>query len=147
MDVIRVINEPTSAALAYSIQENKKSNTVAIFMILVVELLIFQFYISMVILQRFYRHMANSLGGKDIDQTLVHWIVTSFYKEHKIDLGSDTIAMQRIQEEAERVKIELSSSKSVQINLPFIYSDENGPKNLLVSITREQFRKINCRDC
>ena len=82
------------------------------------------------------------MGGKDVDLTLVRWILSSFYKEHKIDLSSDVIAMQRIQEEVERAKIELSSSKSVQINLPFIYSDEDGPKNLLMSISRDQFEKL-----
>ena len=142
LDVIRVINEPTAAALAYSVQENKKSNTIAIYDFGGGTFDISILHIDGELAEVLSTHGNNSLGGKDVDQTLVQWIVASFYKEHKIDLTSDIIAMQRIQEEAERVKIELSSSKVAQINLPFIYSDENGPKNLLLSIEREQFEKL-----
>merc|ERR1712178_48982 len=113
LEVLRIINEPTAAALAYGL-DKKESGTIAVY----------------------------DLGGEDFDQRIIDYIADQFKKENGIDLRSDKLALQRMKEAAEKAKIELSSAAQTDINLPFVTADASGPKHLNVKLTRAQFESI-----
>ncbi|MBM74917.1 MAG: molecular chaperone DnaK [Proteobacteria bacterium] len=141
LDVLRVINEPTAAAIAYSLTGGKKKN-VAIYDFGGGTFDISILHIDGDLAEVLSTHGDNTLGGTDVDQILSDWLLNEFQKEHNVDISHDPVALQRIRDEAERAKIELSTRTSIQINLPFLYTDETGPKNLQLSLNRETFEEL-----
>jgi molecular chaperone DnaK len=136
LTVLRIINEPTAAALAYGINE-EEDKTVAVF-----DLGGGTFDISILaigdgVFQVMSTNGDTFLGGEDFDNLIVEHLAEEFEKENGVDLRTDAMALQRLREGAERAKHELSSLEETDINLPFISSDESGPKHLVVSLTRE----------
>ncbi len=141
LDVLRIINEPTAAALAYGL-DKKGSET-----ILVWDLGGGTFDVSILevgdgVFEVKATNGDTHLGGDDYDHRVVEWLVSEFRKEQGIDLSSDKQAMQRLTEAAEKAKIELSSVVQTTINLPFITADQNGPKHLDVTLTRAKFEEL-----
>ena len=143
-NVLRMINEPTSAALAYGL--TKKANQ----QIVVYDFGGGTFDISVLnTTPETVEVMATGgeahLGGRDFDQRVINWVIEQFKKDNGIDLSQDPLALQRLKESAEKAKIELSSAMETEINLPFITSDSAGPKHLLYKLSRSSFENM-CRD-
>jgi molecular chaperone DnaK len=141
LEVLRIINEPTAAALAYGL--DKKSNET----ILVWDLGGGTFDVSVLevgdgVFEVKSTNGDTRLGGDDYDEHIVNWLVAEFRKDQGIDLTSDKQAMQRLTEAAEKAKIELSSMVQTNINLPFITADQTGPKHLDITLTRAEFEKL-----
>jgi molecular chaperone DnaK len=141
LDVQRIINEPTAAALAYGL-DKKKEEKVAVF-----DLGGGTYDISVLELAEGVFEVKSTngdthLGGDDFDQRLIDWLVTEFKKDQGIDLSKDAMALQRLKEAAEKAKMELSSTTQTDINLPFITADQSGPKHLNISITRAKFEQL-----
>jgi molecular chaperone DnaK len=141
LNVLRIINEPTAAALAYGL-DRKKEETIAVydfgggtFDISVLE-------VGEGIVEVKATNGDTHLGGDDLDQRIIEWMVAEFGKSEGIDLGKDRMALQRLKEAAERAKIELSSVLETDINLPFITADQNGPKHLQMTLTRARFEQL-----
>ncbi|MDR1457829.1 MAG: molecular chaperone DnaK [Puniceicoccales bacterium] len=144
LEVLRIINEPTAASLAYGL-DKKKDEKIAVY-----DLGGGTFDISILeIGDGVFEVKATNgdtlLGGDDWDKRLIDWLADTFQKENGIDLRKDPMATQRLKEEAEKAKIALSSALQVDINLPFITADATGPKHLNISLTRSQLEKI-CDD-
>jgi len=147
LDVLRIINEPTAAALAYGLDKNKKKDEkVAVF-----DLGGGTYDISVLELydvdgtRQFEVKSTNGdshLGGDDFDQRVMDWLVAEFKRDQAIDLSKDPMAIQRLKEAAEKAKMELSSANSTDINLPFITADQSGPKHLNYSLTRAKFEQL-----
>ncbi len=141
LEVLRIINEPTAAALAYGL-EKKKDEKIAVY-----DLGGGTFDISILELGEgvFEVKATNGdthLGGDDFDQRIIQWITEEYRKQEGIDLARDPMALQRIKEAAEKAKIELSSTMKTDINLPFITADQSGPKHLNLSLTRAKFEQL-----
>ena len=141
LEVMRIINEPTAAALAYGLDKKTQEK------IVVFDLGGGTFDVSVLeVADGVFRVISTNgdthLGGDDFDQTLINYVADQFKKEQGIDLRKDTMALQRLQEACEKAKKELSSAQSTDINLPFITADATGPKHLQVSITRAQFEQM-----
>jgi molecular chaperone DnaK len=141
LEVLRIINEPTAASLAYGL-DKKKDETIAVY-----DLGGGTFDISLLQLGEgvFEVKATNGdthLGGDDFDQRIIDWLAEEFRKEQGIDLRNDRMALQRLKEAAERAKIELSSSMQTEINLPFITADANGPKHLVMTLTRAKLEQL-----
>ena len=141
LDVLRIINEPTAASLAYGL-DKKQDETIAVY-----DLGGGTFDISILQLGEgvFEVKATNGdthLGGDDFDQRIVDWIAEEFRKEQGIDLRKDRMALQRLKEAGERAKIELSSSLQTEINLPFITADASGPKHLVMTLTRAKLEQL-----
>ncbi len=141
LEVLRIINEPTAAALAYGLDKETDQK------ILVFDLGGGTFDVSILdISEGVFEVLAtsgnNRLGGDDFDQRIIDYLVDIFKKENGIDLRSDKMAMQRLKEAAEKAKIELSSVTTTNINLPFITADATGPKHLDVTLTRAKFEEL-----
>ena len=141
LEVLRIINEPTAAALAYGF-DKKKSGTVAVY-----DLGGGTFDISILEIGDGVFEVKSTngdtfLGGEDFDKRLIDYMGEEFRKEHGIDLRSDRLALQRLKEAAEKAKIELSSTMQTEINLPFITADATGPKHLMMKITRAKFEAL-----
>ncbi len=141
LEVLRIINEPTAASLAYGLD---KSNAHTI---LVFDFGGGTFDVSILELgEGVFEVKAtsgdNKLGGDDIDEIIIDHLANKFKKENKIDLREDKIALQRLKEAAEKAKIELSTAQKTTINLPFITADQNGPKHLNYELTRAEFEKL-----
>lgn len=141
LEVMRIINEPTAAALAYGLDKKKDEK------IIVFDLGGGTFDVSLLeIADGVFRVISTNgdthLGGDDFDQVLINHVADTFKKEQGIDLRKDTMALQRLQEACEKAKKELSSAQSTDINLPFITADASGPKHLQMSITRSQFEQM-----
>ncbi len=141
LDVKRIINEPTAAALAYGL-DRKKDETIAVF-----DLGGGTFDVSILeIGDDVFSVLATNgdthLGGDDFDQVIVDYLVDTFLKSEGIDLSKDPMALQRLKESAERAKCELSSSGQTEINLPFITADSSGPKHLTLTLTRAKFESL-----
>lgn len=139
LNVLRIINEPTAAALAYGLDKDKTSHKVMIY-----DLGGGTFDVSILdIGDGVFEVLATNgncmLGGDDFDKRIMDWVVEDFKNKEGIDLSKDKMAMQRIKEAAEKAKIELSSMSSTNINLPFITADANGPKHLDVTLTKDKF--------
>lgn len=142
LEVERIINEPTAAAIAFGM-DKKKAGKIAVF-----DLGGGTFDISILdIGDGVFEVLSTSgdthLGGDDIDQTLIDWVADEFARENGIDLRKDNMALQRLKEACEKAKCELSSGTETQINLPFITADATGPKHLMVSLTRAKFESLN----
>ncbi|MEE8191010.1 MAG: molecular chaperone DnaK [Candidatus Scalindua sediminis] len=141
LDVVRIINEPTAASLAYGI-DKKKNEKIAVF-----DLGGGTFDVSILevgegVFEVLSTNGNTHLGGDDIDQVMLNYIAEEFKKEHGIDLRQDHMALQRLKEAAEKAKCELSTSTTAEVNLPFITADQTGPKHLTMSITRAKFEQL-----
>jgi molecular chaperone DnaK len=145
LDVLRIINEPTAAALAYGL-DKKKDEKVAVF-----DLGGGTYDISVLELydvegsRQFEVKSTNGdthLGGDDFDQRVIDWLVAEFKKDQAIDLSKDPMALQRLKEAGEKAKMELSGTQQTDINLPFITADQSGPKHLNYSLTRAKFEQL-----
>jgi molecular chaperone DnaK len=141
LNVLRIINEPTAAALAYGF--DKKTNQ----QIAVYDLGGGTFDISILDVtpdnvQVLSTNGDTHLGGDDFDQVIINWIIDEYKKEQGIDLGNDPLALQRIKEAAEKAKIELSTAQESEINQPFITSDSSGPKHLVIKISRSKLEEL-----
>jgi molecular chaperone DnaK len=142
LEVLRIINEPTAAALAYGLDKGDASQTVLVF-----DLGGGTFDVSVMelgdgVFEVKSTNGDNHLGGDDWDQKVIHWLADKFKSDHGIDLRNDKMALQRLKEGAERAKMELSTTQQTQINLPFITADASGPKHLDYTITRSEFEKV-----
>ncbi len=144
--VLRIINEPTAAALAYGLGKKKEEKVVVYdfgggtFDITILDIVPGEKEDTVEVLAT---GGEAHLGGNDFDQNVMNWIVDKFKKEQGIDLGKDPLALQRLKEAAENAKIELSSAQETEINLPFITSDSAGPKHLNYKISRAEFDNMN----
>ena len=141
LNVLRIINEPTAAALAYGL-DKKKDERVAVY-----DLGGGTFDVSILEIGDGVFEVKSTngdtyLGGDDFDQRVMDWLVDEFKKDQGIDLRKDRMALQRLKEAAERAKIELSSSQETEINLPFVTADANGPKHLVVKLTRAKLEQL-----
>jgi len=141
LDVLRIINEPTAAALAYGLEKKKQSK------IAVYDLGGGTFDISILDIGEGVFEVKSTngdtfLGGEDFDMRLVNYLADEFQKEQGIDLRKDNLALQRLKEAAEKAKIELSSTPQTDINLPFITADNTGPKHLQIKLTRAKFEAL-----
>ncbi|OGF28016.1 molecular chaperone DnaK [Candidatus Falkowbacteria bacterium RIFOXYB2_FULL_34_18] len=141
LDVKRIINEPTAAALAYGF-EKKKGQQIAVY-----DLGGGTFDVSILDVSEDTVEVKSTngdthLGGEDFDQVIIKWIIDEFKKDQGIDLSKDSLALQRIKEAAEKAKIELSTSGETEINQPFITTDENGPKHLVIKLTRSKLEEL-----
>ncbi len=141
LEVERIINEPTAAALAYGL-EKKKDEKIAVydfgggtFDISILE-------IGEGVVEVLSTNGDTHLGGDDIDKKIIDWIVSEFKKSDGIDISKDPMAMQRIREAAEKAKIELSGTQSTTINLPYITADSSGPKHLSLTLSRSEFNRM-----
>ncbi|GCA73553.1 chaperone protein DnaK [Microcystis aeruginosa NIES-2520] len=142
LEVLRIINEPTAAALAYGLDKQNEDQHILVF-----DLGGGTFDVSILQLGKGVFEVKatagnNHLGGDDFDNLLVRWLVENFQSQENIDLSSDRIAIQRLREAAEKAKIELSSLITTSINLPFIAADETGPKHLELELTRTKFEEL-----
>ncbi|MEL6093578.1 molecular chaperone DnaK [Bartonella schoenbuchensis] len=141
LEVLRIINEPTAAALAYGL-DKKDGKTIAVY-----DLGGGTFDISVLEIGDGVFEVKSTngdtfLGGEDFDMRLVSYFSDEFKKEHGIDLKNDKLALQRLKEAAEKAKIELSSSQQTEVNLPFITADQSGPKHLTMKLTRAKFESL-----
>jgi molecular chaperone DnaK len=142
LEVLRIINEPTSAALAYGL-DKKKNETILVF-----DLGGGTFDVSLLdvgegVIEVRSTNGDTHLGGDDWDQRIVNWVADEFKKESGIDLRSDRQALQRLREAAEKAKIELSSVMETEINLPYVTADASGPKHLQVKLSRSKFEQLS----
>lgn len=142
LDVKRIINEPTAAALAYGFNKKKNEKIVVFdfgggtFDISVLE-------VGDDVVEVKSTDGDSHLGGKDIDQKIINWLADEFKKEQGVDLRKDTFALQRLDEAAEKAKIELSTATETEVNIPFITSDASGPKHLLIKMTRATLEELS----
>src|SRR5213595_324376 len=141
LEVLRIINEPTAAALAYGL-DKKKDEKISVY-----DLGGGTFDVSILELGEGVFEVKSTngdthLGGDDFDQRIINWLADEFRRENGIDLRQDRMALQRLKEAAERAKIELSSSLQSEINLPFITADANGPKHLVMTLTRAKLEQL-----
>ncbi|MHA2620144.1 MAG: molecular chaperone DnaK [bacterium JZ-2024 1] len=141
LDVVRIINEPTAAALAYGLDKTG-DHTIAVF-----DLGGGTFDISILEVGEGVFQVKSTagdthLGGDDMDQAILEWMVREFHREHGIDLSNDRVALQRLRDAAEKAKIELSNVMETTISLPFITSDASGPKHLELKLTRTYFESL-----
>jgi molecular chaperone DnaK len=142
LEVLRIINEPTAAALAYGLDKQETEE-----LILVFDLGGGTFDVSLLqlgngVFEVLSTSGNNHLGGDDFDNCVVQWMVESFKQKENIDLSTDKMAIQRLREAAEKAKIELSSMLNTTVNLPFITADETGPKHLEMELARSQFEEL-----
>jgi molecular chaperone DnaK len=141
LEVMRIVNEPTAAALAYGL-DKKKDETIAVydfgggtFDISILE-------VGEGVVEVKATNGDTHLGGDNLDQRIIDWIITEFKKTDGIDLGKDRMALQRLKEAAEKAKMELSTVMETDINLPFITADQTGPKHLQMKLTRAKFEQL-----
>ncbi len=141
LEVLRIINEPTAAALAYGL-DKKKDEKIAVY-----DLGGGTFDVSILeigdgVFEVKATNGDTHLGGDDFDQTIIHWLIEEFNKTEGIDLGKDKMAIQRLKEAAEKAKCELSTAQSTEINLPFITADASGPKHFLLTLSRSKLEQL-----
>ena len=146
LEVKRIINEPTAAALAYGMDKNRGENVVAVY-----DLGGGTFDLSIIEIdevegEHTFEVLATNgdthLGGEDFDHRVINYLVAEFKKDQGIDLQTDPLAMQRVKEAAEKAKIELSSAQSTEVNLPYVTADASGPKHMNVKLTRAKLESL-----
>ena len=142
LEVLRIINEPTAASLAYGLERKGKDETIAVY-----DLGGGTFDVSILRLGDGVFEVVSTngntfLGGDDFDQKIIDWICEEFQREQGIDLKQDRMALQRLKEAAERAKIELSTAQQTEINLPFITADASGPKHLVLTMPRSKLEQL-----
>jgi molecular chaperone DnaK len=146
LEVKRIINEPTAAALAFGMDKKEGDRKIAVYDLGGVTFDISIIEIASVEGEHQFEVMSTNgdtfLGGEDFDQRLIDYIVTEFKRDQGVDLKNDVLALQRLKESAEKAKIELSSSQQTEINLPYITADKSGPKHLSIKITRAKFEAL-----
>ena len=143
LEVLRIINEPTAAALAYGLDKKDKDNKVAVY-----DLGGGTFDISILeigngVFEVLSTNGDTHLGGDNFDEKIIEWIVNEFKNESGIDLSKDPMALQRVREAAEKAKVELSSSTETEINLPYLTMDANGPKHYVGKLSRAKFDSMS----
>src|SRR5256714_3995631 len=141
LDVKRIVNEPTAAALAYGL-DKKKDETIAVFDFGGGTFDISILEVGEGVVEVKSTNGDTHLGGDDIDERLTEWIIEEFKKDQGIDLSNDKMALQRLKEASEKAKIELSSTMETEINLPFVTADQSGPKHLAMKLTRAKFEQL-----
>jgi molecular chaperone DnaK len=141
LEVMRIVNEPTAAALAYGL-DKKKDETIAVFDFGGGTFDISILEVGEGVVEVKSTNGDTHLGGDDIDEALIRWIIEEFKRDQGIDLSQDKMALQRLKEAAEKAKIELSSTMETEINLPFITADQSGPKHLVMKLTRSRFEQL-----
>ena len=142
LKVLRIINEPTAAALAYGMDKKDKDMTVAVY-----DLGGGTFDVSILELGDGVFEVKSTngdthLGGDNFDEKIIDWLVEEFKSEHGMDLSKDAAALQRLRESAEKAKVELSNSTTTEINLPYITADQSGPKHLVRTLSRAKFESM-----
>ncbi len=142
LNVLRIINEPTAAALAYGLDKGDGTQTIVVF-----DLGGGTFDVSILEIGDGVFEVKSTngdtyLGGEDFDEAILHYLVAEFKKDTGLDLSQDRMAMQRLKEASEKAKIELSGVMETEINLPFIFSDQNGPKHLVITLTRAKLESL-----
>lgn len=142
LEVLRIINEPTAAALAYGVDKDTKEQKVMIFDLGGGTFDVSILDISDGVFEVLATNGNTMLGGDDFDKRIIDWIADTFQKENGIDLRNDKMALQRLKEAAEKAKIELSGMTSANINLPFITADATGPKHFDATLTRAKFDEL-----
>ena len=156
LEVLRIINEPTAASLAYGL-DKKKDEKIAVYDFGGGTFDISVLDIGDGVFEVKATNGDTHLGGDDLDQAIMNWLIDEFRREHGIDLSKDMMALQRLKEAAEKAKCELSSATASEINLPFITADATGPKHLTVSLSRAKMEQLTdaliertsqpCRNC
>jgi molecular chaperone DnaK len=141
LEVLRIINEPTAASLAYGL-DKKTEETIAVYDLGGGTFDITVLQIGDGVFEVKATNGDTHLGGDDFDQRIVDWIIGEFKKDQGIDLGQDKMAIQRLREAAERAKIELSTTMQTEINLPFITADSSGPKHLVMTLSRSRLEQL-----
>ena len=142
LEVVRILNEPTAAALAYGLDKGSASQKIIVY-----DLGGGTFDVSVLevgddVIEVKSTDGDSHMGGRDIDQKIVRWLADEFKKQSGLDISKDPLALQRIKEAAEKAKIELSTANDTEINQPFITSDQNGPKHMLIKITRAKLEEL-----
>ncbi len=142
LEVERIINEPTAAALAYGLDKGKNNEKIAVY-----DLGGGTFDVSILELGDGVFEVKSTngnthLGGDDFDQRIMEWLIAEFKKQTGIDVSKDKMALQRLKESAEKAKIELSGKMQTEINIPFLTADQNGPKHLVTTLTRSKFEQL-----
>jgi molecular chaperone DnaK len=143
LEVLRIVNEPTAAALAYGLDKQNREEHILVF-----DLGGGTFDVSILQLGNGVFEVKstagnNHLGGDDFDNVIVRWMIKTFYAQEEIDLRTDKMALQRMREAAEKAKIELSATPTTSINLPFITADETGPKHIELELSRAKFEELS----
>jgi molecular chaperone DnaK len=141
LEVMRIVNEPTAAALAYGL-DKKKNETIAVFDFGGGTFDISILEVGEGVVEVKSTNGDTHLGGDNIDERLMRWIMDEFKRDQGIDLSGDKMALQRLKEAAEKAKIELSSTMETEINLPFITADQSGPKHLVMKLSRSKFESL-----
>jgi molecular chaperone DnaK len=141
LEVMRIVNEPTAAALAYGL-DKKKDETIAVFDFGGGTFDVSILEVGEGVVEVKSTNGDTHLGGDDIDERLIEWIIDEFKKDQGIDLSNDKMALQRLKEAAEKAKIELSSTMETEVNLPFVTADQSGPKHLAMKLTRARFEQL-----
>jgi molecular chaperone DnaK len=141
LEVMRIVNEPTAAALAYGL-DKKKDETIAVFDFGGGTFDVSILEVGEGVVEVKSTNGDTHLGGDDIDERLIEWIIEEFKKDQGIDLSHDKMALQRLKEAAEKAKIELSSTMETEVNLPFVTADQSGPKHLAMKLTRARFEQL-----
>ncbi len=141
LEVLRIINEPTAASLAYGL-DKKKDEKIAVYDLGGGTFDISVLEIGEGVFEVKATHGDTHLGGDDFDQAVIEWLIAEFKKEQGIDLSEDKMALQRLKEAAEKAKCELSSSQTTEINLPFITADAGGPKHLSIELSRSKLEQL-----
>jgi molecular chaperone DnaK len=142
LEVVRIINEPTAAALAYGLDNSKSAQKIMVFDLGGGTLDVTVMEFSEGVFEVIATSGDTQLGGTDMDQALINYVASQFRNESGIDLTKDKMAMWRVREACEKAKIELSSTMSTEINLPFITADQSGPKHLTMNITRAKLEEL-----
>ena len=146
LEVARIINEPTAAAMAYGLDKAQNEQKIVVFDLgggtFDVSVLELNDDDGMKVFEVISTSGDTHLGGDDFDDVLINYVADEFQKDNSVDLRKDTMALQRLQEACEKAKIELSAGQQTDINLPFITADASGPKHLLVAVTRSKFEEL-----
>jgi molecular chaperone DnaK len=142
LNVLRIINEPTAAALAYGFDKNKKDEKIVVFDFGGGTFDVSVLEVGDSVIEVKSTDGDSHLGGKDIDQKIINYLAEEFKKESGIDVRNDSLALQRLDEAGEKAKIELSTAIETEVNIPFITSDSSGPRHLLIKLTRAKLEEL-----
>ena len=142
LNVLRIINEPTAAALAYGFDKHKKDEKIVVFDFGGGTFDVSVLEVGDSVIEVKSTDGDSHLGGKDIDQKIINYLAEEFKKESGIDVRNDTLALQRLDEASEKAKIELSTAMESEVNIPFITSDSSGPRHLLIKLTRAKLEEL-----
>ena len=142
LDVIRIVNEPTAASLAYGLDKKEKEQKILVFDLGggTLDVTVMEFGDGVFEVKS--TSGDTQLGGTDMDQIVIQWIVSEYQRTDRVDLSKDKVAMQRVRESAEKAKIELSTTLETEINLPYITADEGGPKHLVMKLNRAKLEEL-----